>query len=168
MQLNPYVDSLNQALSNAAATGAPEVQEAADRLARGVEPAVRLTLMEMASDIAAEVTSQLESDIVDVRFRGGSPEIVVERVSEPVAPPAPAPPPPPPPGEDDGGISRISLRLPESLKSQVDDAAAAEGVSANAWLVRAVQAALQPSSSIDISGPGGRVRIGRSISGWVR
>ncbi|GAB2618388.1 toxin-antitoxin system HicB family antitoxin [Pseudactinotalea suaedae] len=178
MDLTPYVSSLNSALVTSAQTSSPEVREAAERLAQGMEPAIRLTFMEMASDVAAEVTARLDGDVIDVRLRGGNPEIVVDRASvshegpttpfgtppEPPAPPAP----PQPPVDDDGGMSRISLRLPDYLKSQVDEAAAAEGVSVNTWLVRAIQQALTPQSGIDITTPGGRVRIGRSMTGWVR
>ena len=32
---------------------------------------------------------------------------------------------------------RITLRLPQSMKAQVDEFAAADGLSTNAWLVRA-------------------------------
>ncbi|GAB2967755.1 hypothetical protein [Actinotalea caeni] len=176
MDLNPYVANLSSALVATAQTSTPEVREAAERLAQGMEPAVRLTFMEMASDMAAEVTARLDGDVVDVRLRGGNPEIVVDRHSRadeeptpPFPPEPPAPPvPPQPPVDDDGGMSRISLRLPDYLKSQVDDSAAAEGVSVNTWLIRAVQQALTPQSGIDISTPGGRVRIGRSVTGWVR
>lgn len=178
MDLNPYVANLNSALVTSAQTSTPEVREAAERLAHGMEPAIRLTFMEMASDVAAEVTARLDGDIVDVRFRGGNPEIVVDRrTSAPEAPttafgtppvPPTAPLPPQPPIEDEGGMSRISLRLPDSLKTQVDEAAAAEGVSVNTWLIRAAQAALSPQSGIDITTPGGRVRIGRTMTGWVR
>lgn len=178
MELTPYVASLNSALVTSAQTSSPEVREAAERLAHGMEPAIRLTFMEMASDVAAEVTARLDGDVVDVRLRGGNPEIVVDRraVSDeapttpygtpPVPPTAPLP--PQPPVDDDGGTSRISLRLPDYLKSQVDEAAAAEGVSVNTWLIRAAQSALTPQSGIDITTPGGRVRIGRSMTGWVR
>src|SRR5690606_39779841 len=80
--------------------------------------------MEMASDMAAEVTSRLDGDVVDVRLRGGNPESVVDRHSRadeepttPFPPEPPAPPvPPQPPVDDDGGMSRISLRLPDYLK----------------------------------------------------
>jgi hypothetical protein len=183
MDLTPYVASLNSALVTSAQTSSPEVREAAERLAHGIEPAIRLSFMEMASEVAAEVTARLDGDVVDVRLRGGNPEIVVDRrgasPEEPTVPfgsspygtpPPPAPPPPPqPPVDDEGGMSRISLRLPDYLKTQVDEAAAAEGVSANTWLIRAVQSALTPpQAGIDITTPGGRVRIGRSMTGWVR
>ena len=47
-----------------------------------------------------------------------------------------------PESDDDGGTWRVTLRMPESLRSPVDAAARAEGLSVNAWLVRAVAAAL--------------------------
>ncbi len=42
----------------------------------------------------------------------------------------------------EGGIARINLRLPDQLKSQVQQSADREGLSINAWLVRAVAAAV--------------------------
>ena len=63
--------------------------------------------------------------------------------------------------EDDGGTWRVTLRLPEQLRPRVDAAARSEGLSVNAWLVRAVTAAL---------GGGGRRRgdSDKHFSGWVR
>ena len=43
---------------------------------------------------------------------------------------------------DDEPIARISLRLPQSVKARVDEKAAAERISTNAWLIRAVMDAL--------------------------
>ena len=50
-----------------------------------------------------------------------------------------------PGGLDDaqGELSRVTLRLPESLKLHAERVAAGEGVSLNTWLVRAVQESLQ-------------------------
>jgi hypothetical protein len=44
-------------------------------------------------------------------------------------------------GPDDslGGTARVTLRLPESLKSGAERAASASGISLNTWLIRAVQ-----------------------------
>lgn len=175
MDTTRYISSLNAALLNGAQNYAPEIRDAAERLAQGLEPAMRLAFMEVAADIAAEVTAKLDGDVVDVRLRGGNPEIVVERrVEVPEAPPAPpqppAQPPAPPPVEDEGGMARVSLRLPDALKAQVDDAAATAGVSANTWLIRAIQQVLgggrpEPDAS---AGGDGRRRPGRMISGWAR
>ncbi len=170
MDLNSYLGSLRQALANAASTSAPEVQDAADRLAQSLEPALRLALMELASDLAADVTSRLEGAVVEVRLRGGSPELVVDQQvpTEQFAPPAPPEPPVPPmpPEPEDASQTRVTLRLPESLKARVDEAAATDGVSINSWLVRAVQKALtSPGSASTSSGPAG---LGRRMTGWVR
>jgi hypothetical protein len=65
-------------------------------------------------------------------------------------------------------MARISLRLPEQLKTRAEEAAAREGSSVNAWLVRAVTAALQSPSR---PGPGERRRgrwTGQTYSGWVQ
>ncbi len=170
MDLAPYINGLEAALRASAQTSSPDVQEAAERLAQSLEPAVRLTLMEVVSDTAAEATARLDGDLVEVRLRGGSPEIVVERAlrGEGAGAPLIQPTPPAPPLDDEGGgVSRISLRLPESLKAQVDQAAAVEGCSVNTWLIRAVQQALVPTAGLEISSPGGHVRVGRSMTGWA-
>src|SRR5690625_4578158 len=137
MHLDRYLHSLHDALTASARTAGPDVQEAAERLAQSMESALRLTLMEFAADFAAEVTLKLDGDTVDVRLRTDGPEVVV--TSPDMGPPSPPEPPAPPPPPEDSEVSRISLRLPESLKNQVEQAATAEGLSINAWLVRAVR-----------------------------
>ena len=57
---------------------------------------------------------------------------------------------------DDGSTARISLRLPDGLKTRAETAAAASGASLNTWLVRAVTAALRQQSSPPPSGRGPR------------
>ena len=53
-------------------------------------------------------------------------------------------------------MARISLRLPQSVKVKVDEIAAADGISTNAWLIRAVMDALAPAA---IGGNGPRPPI---------
>ena len=48
---------------------------------------------------------------------------------------------------EDEPVARISLRLPQSVKTRVDEIASAEGISTNAWLIRAVMDALSERSS---------------------
>jgi hypothetical protein len=67
----------------------------------------------------------------------------------------------------EGGIARINLRLPDQLKTQVEHSADREGLSINAWLVRAVAAAVDRGLS------GGRrghqaARSGQRYTGWGR
>jgi hypothetical protein len=175
MELTPYVSSLRNALTAAAEAAANDVREAADRLSYAVEPSLRLTLIEAFGDAAAEITTQLDGVSVDLRMRGGNPEFVAndERLAPHYAPPEPpeppTPPTPPTPPEPDEGTSRISLRLPESLKARVEEAASAEGLSVNAWLIRAISQTLDgQQTGIQVGPHGVNVNLGRRITGWAR
>ena len=58
---------------------------------------------------------------------------------------------------------RINLRLPEQLKTGVEQAAARERLSVNAWLVRVAAAAVAQDDPHPRRG-----RPGQSFTGWVR
>ncbi len=64
-------------------------------------------------------------------------------------------------------MSRINLRMPEQLKVQAEHAAAMEGLSVNAWLVRAAAAALARVDS-DRHRGGRGPRGGQKYTGWAR
>jgi hypothetical protein len=155
MDLADYVEALRGALTTAAAAGSEQSRETARLLADTMEPAVRLALLDAMSALTAEVTAALDGDVVDVRVRGGNPEVVVvPAVHEPPAPQsAPAATDEP---ADDGAVARISLRLPDALKSRAEAAAAAEGGSLNAWLVRAVADAVDRPRTVPPTGRGPR------------
>jgi hypothetical protein len=164
MDLAPYVESLHRQLIVAAEAGGDEARMLAERLTAPLDAAARLMLLDALSAAAGEITSELAPGSVDVRLRGGEPELVV--VPPPAEEPASAAPPTSPVvADDDGAQARISLRLPDSLKSRVDGAAASAGLSVNTWLVRAVAAAVEASSSTPSAGTtrGG----GEKFSGWV-
>src|SRR5438552_978828 len=138
MDLTPYLDALRRDLAATAAPGGPELSRAAELLAGSLDASARLCLMEALSDAAAEITAKLGTASVEVRLRGRDADLVVGEiaVTEPVAPPPATPP------ADSGDLARITLRLPESLKEQVERSATAEGISVNSWLVRAIAAAV--------------------------
>lgn len=167
MDLTTYVDNLRRDLTVAAEAGGDEARELAERLTAPLESAVRLTLFNALSAAADEITSDLAPGSVEVRLRGGEPGFVVtppvhaEDAEEGAAPARPAP---PAPEADEGAMSRINLRLPESLKNRVEEAAAAQHLSVNAWLVRATAAAL------DGDRPRARPhgKEGQRFTGWVR
>lgn len=164
MDLTTYVDNLRRELAVAAEAGGDEARELAERLTAPLESAVRLTLFNALSAAADEITSDLAPGSVEVRLRGGEPGFVVtppvhtEDAEEEAAPA------PPVPESDEGAMSRINLRLPESLKNRVEEAAAAQQLSVNAWLVRAAAAAL------DGDRPRARPhgKAGQRFTGWVR
>jgi hypothetical protein len=151
MELSPHVAALRADLSAAAAVGSDEVSRAASLLGDAIEPALRLVLLDLLAEAADELTGQLPGATVEVRLRGREPELVahVEQASAP--PPAP---------EADDNAARLTLRLPEALKTRAEAAAATEGLSTNSWLVRAVQSALDPKPTFPfLGGPGGPRRL---------
>jgi hypothetical protein len=157
MDLQPYVDGVRHELGVAAAAGGADAQLLADRLTAPLDSAIRLALLEALSDAASEITRELAPGSVDVRLRGREPEFVVtagvDDEPEPVAAVAES--------DDDSGTWRVTLRLPESLRSPVDAAARAESLSVNAWLVRAVASALAGRRRT-------RGSTDKHFSGWVR
>ncbi|WP_250035384.1 hypothetical protein [Paractinoplanes maris] len=142
MDLTRYLETLRADLAAAAAPAGPETVRAAELLGHSLESSARLALLEALSDAAAEITTRLPDASVEVRLRGREADLVVSHhVPVPPEPPVPATP-PTPPGPPDGDLTRLTLRMPEALKTHVEQTAAAEGVSVNAWLVRAVTAAV--------------------------
>ncbi|XVQ85924.1 toxin-antitoxin system HicB family antitoxin [Microbispora siamensis] len=177
MDLAPYVDHLRRELAMVAGAGGEEARALAERLAVALESATRLALLEALSAAADEITQDLAPGSVEVRLRGRDPGFVVtpppqsarsfEGEGE-IGQVERAPAPPPPPDADEGGTSRISLRIPEHLKPRIEEAATREGLSVNAWLVRAVAAALDPGNADRRTGRRPAQQTGNRYSGWVR
>jgi hypothetical protein len=163
MDLTPYLEGLRRDLASCAAAGGPEVARAGDLLAGALDSSARLTLLEVLSEAAAEITYALDNVEVDVRLRGRDADLVITAVDHPEPAPPPVTEPPP---ETDGDTARITLRLPEHLKTQVEQAAGTEGTSVNAWLVRAVSTALRPAAPGFPPPPPGR--RGRRITGFAQ
>ncbi|MFF9838685.1 hypothetical protein [Streptomyces sp. NPDC013740] len=178
MDLTPFVDHLRRELAVAASAGGDEARALAERLTAPLESAARLTLLNALSAASDEITRDLAPGSVDVRLRGLDPEFVVTApptdegtgiasagTAAPMAPSV-APPVVPVDGED-GTTARINFRLPAPLKARVEEAAARDGLSVNAWLVRAVGTALEPGGAAarPAARPAGQ---GQSYQGWVR
>ena len=145
MELSPYVDAVRHDLEAAAAAGTDETQATARLLAGALDASLRLCLLDAMSALAAEITASGEVE-VELRVHGREPQVVVspaQALDDPVAPP-----PEPLDDGDDRGNARLTLRLPESLKEQAEQQAVRNGLSVNAWMVRAVQAAVQPTESL--------------------
>ncbi|HEV2377152.1 MAG TPA: toxin-antitoxin system HicB family antitoxin [Streptosporangiaceae bacterium] len=158
MELSEYVAGLRTELESVGQIGGEEAARAVRLIAHGLEPAVRLTLLDVLSAAAAEITSRLDGTAVEVRLSGGEPSFAIQHA----APPVPAEPSSSPGADeaDDTGTARVTLRLSESLKSRIEGAAAEDGVSVNNWLVRAARRALDgPDTSATSTfrrGPGQR------------
>jgi hypothetical protein len=129
-------------------------------------------LLDALSAAADEITRELAPGSVELRLRSGEPDFVVTQPAAETAADAhddddDAAAPPPAPDADDGATVRINLRLPEALKTAVEQAASRERLSVNAWLVRAVAGALAGGGADRRPRQRGG-RIGQSYTGWAR
>jgi len=135
MQVEGYVQALRGDLARVAAVGDESTARAAELLAVALESSLGRRLQEALAEAAFELSAQLEQGEVEVRVAaGGDPELVY--VDNDAGPRAVEP-------ADEVFSARITLRLPESLKSRLEAAAAANGVSVNTWLVQTVNRVLE-------------------------
>jgi len=153
MNLLPYLESVRVGVANASALADEHTQQVAERLGTAIESSTRLALIQALSDAAGTISAELAPSSVELRMVGQEPEFVVSVQTAEAEPTLLLP--DPEPGEeadtespDDEPVARITLRLPQSVKARVDEMASAEGISTNAWLIRAVMDALA-----DRSGP---------------
>jgi hypothetical protein len=147
MNLTIVLDGLQQDLQRLAELGDERSAFVAQRLSDALASNLRLKLLDLLSQAAVELSAKLPTGHIEVRLAGQEPELVFVDAA------------------DAGGVTteelsaRISLRLPESLKASVERAAEREGISANAWLVRAIARAAE-SRPVHSSG--------RRLSGYAR
>lgn len=171
--MTTYVSGLGREFASLAEAGGEESRALVERLTGSLESAIRMTLLDTLSAAADEITRDLAPGSVELRLRGREPTFVV---TSPVAPPVE----PTPDTEarvvdqapdddlvitDDSPASRINVRLPEQLKAAIEAAAAKEGRSVNAWLVRAASAALRDQRP-EPRASGKRSK--QQYTGWVR
>jgi hypothetical protein len=140
MQMAHHLHAIQEDLAAAAALAADEpTAEAARRLSQALGSSLHLRLLDIVSEAAAELSAVVPGR-VDVRLAGRDPDLVY--VEEDVEPPPAA-------AGDDALSARITLRLPESLKLQIEVAASGENTSVNSWIIRALARGLdsRPSRS---------------------
>jgi hypothetical protein len=129
MELSNIINALKADLSAVADVGDEAAADAANRLTVALQASIGLRFLDALSQAALELTAQLPDGRVEVRLSGQDPEFVYvgEEPEQAAA------------GSDEAQTARISLRLPEALKTNLEQAATREGVSVNTWIVRALQ-----------------------------
>jgi hypothetical protein len=153
MDIERHVQAIQGDLASAAALGDDEaVTAAGNRLAAAVAPSLQLRLLDVLTEAALSLNAQLTSGHVELRLAGRDPDLVLVEDAPVGEGAAPAP------GDDLS--ARITLRLPEALKAQVERAADSEGISTNAWIVRALSRALEPRPQ--------RGRSGNRLQGFTQ
>jgi hypothetical protein len=161
MDLSEYVATLRRELATITRFATDDVARAAEMLTEAMESSVRLTLLEVLSAAAAEITTRLDGAVIEVRLAGSDADFVVTLTPDDLAP-EPAGPAAPDSPDD---VARVTLRLSEQLKTRAEASAAAAGLSVNAWLVRAISQALDAPASR----PGhGRLGVGQRFTGYAR
>jgi hypothetical protein len=144
MQLAPHVEALLSDVAEIAAVGDETTAEAARRLAVALRSAAGLRFMDALTEATLELSAQLPAGHVEVRLAGQDPSLVYVDEGA-TAEPAPA---------EEGLTARITLRLPEGLKAGIEASAAREGLSVNAWIVRALA---RSTGATTRRGPGSRL-----------
>jgi hypothetical protein len=134
--------ALSEQLTLASADSA--VETAARALRGGLAPALRQLALDLAEQAASEVGAQLAEHDVDVVLHQGEPALVLRPREQPARD-----------TDADTNASRLTLRLPASLKEDVEAASRADGVSVNGWIVDAIARALRRATR---RRPGMRVR----------
>jgi hypothetical protein len=131
LNLTIVIEGLREDLQGLAELGDERSEQIARRLGDALGSSLRLKVFDLLSQAALELSSKLPSGHVEVRLAGQEPELVFVDDAAAEA------------GAAEELSARISLRLPESLKASVEKAAAREGISTNAWLVRAIARATE-------------------------
>lgn len=159
------IEGVSEDLRNAASVGGEETARVAELLVSGIDAALRLRLIETLHTAARELEDSVAGVAVDVRLVGREPELSLVLT---------------PTGDDEemvdtggtgaGGYAedellRLTVRLPEGLKSRVEQAAAAVGASVNSWIVAALARALDAPTA---SRPQPGRRMPRRITGFVQ
>lgn len=165
MQIDEHIALVQSQVAAAAGLGDERTQQVAAALTTAVIPAVRLAIMSALSAAADEITAALldvpGSPAVAVALDGADVRIQV-RTSEVAADTAPV-------SDDAEATARISLRLSEALKADVESAARGAGISVNSWLVRAASNAFNNATHATPSWGDQRRNPGSShrMTGWI-
>jgi hypothetical protein len=125
--------------------------DVARRLAAAMQAPVTARLFDLLGQVAAELGLALPGQRVEVRLAGDDVQFAVD-----AAPPQRLP------DEEQGGEdsgARITLRLPAQLKAKVEEASARDGLSVNAYIVRALSQQVR-----SVVG----TRVGRRLTGYGR
>ena len=150
MQMAHHLHAIQEDLAAAAALATDEATaEAARRLSQALGSSLHLRLLDIVSEAAADLSAAVPGRI-EVRLAGRDPELVYV-ADEAESAPAPV-------AGEDALSARITLRLPDALKLQIEVAASGESLSVNSWIIRALARGLDSRPN----------RPGRRLTGYAQ
>src|ERR1700733_5405310 len=94
MEVSEYAETLRREVASITRFAGEDVARAGEQIAEALDASIRLTLLDVLSGAAAEITSRLDDAALELRLSAGSPTFAV--VHGPAMAPPPPPPPPPP------------------------------------------------------------------------
>ncbi len=127
MKMSLVVEGLRSDVAAIGELGDETVGEVADRMAAILARSASSRILDLLTDVVAEVSAELPDGHVEIRLVGD--EVDFAYVGE--SPPVPEP--------EAEQSARITLRLSEQLKAKVEESAGREGLSVNSWILRALE-----------------------------
>ena len=140
MKMSLVVDGLRSDVISVGELGDDAVAVVAYRIADVLGRSIPSRVLDLLSEVAAEVSAELPDGRVEIRVAGDDVDLAyVEDAAGRAA------------GDDGAGggeqgrdrdrdlSARITLRLSESLKTRVEEGAARQGISVNAFIVRTLE-----------------------------
>ena len=161
MQLSSTVQGISDDLRRAGAVGGDDTRRIAELLVSSVETAIRLHLLDALQEAARELSDSFPG--AEIRLEGRDPVLSLV-IADQHAGAGPA-------GSEqermagyaDDELARLTLRLPEGLKGQIENVASRAGASLNSWVVSQLARALESPTT---SQPGRRMP--RRMTGYVQ
>jgi len=124
MKMSKFIDFLSSDIKALGKLGGQELDSAVSRLIPTLAPVLRTRLLEALTEIADELSEQLPGAHLEARIQGDEIELIYIEDGSTVR-------------ENPADLNaRITLRLPEDLKSRIENAATKEGISLNSWLLK--------------------------------
>ena len=152
MQLTPYLEAVARDLESATALADESTRELTHRVVSVLEPGLRLAMVQLLSDVAAQLTAELDGPVITIRMEGRDPSWNIVRDDSSSTPRDAEP-------DDDESTARVTVRLPEAVKKRAEAAAQIAGQSLNTWIVQALRRATTNDKPTHHSS--------RRISGWA-
>jgi hypothetical protein len=133
MKMSLVVDGLRADVLSVGELGDDTVAAVADRIAALLGRSMPARIMELLSDVSAEISAELPDGHLEIRVAGDDVDLAYVEDAPAAVTTGDA-------DERDRDLSaRITLRLGEGLKARIEEAAAREGISVNAYIVRTLE-----------------------------
>lgn len=125
MKMSSFIEKLSLDLGALGKLGGPDLEMAVSRLIPALEPVLRTRLLEVLAEVSQELRESFPGGHIEARINGEEIEFVFLQDESTLR-------------ETPAELNaRITLRLPEDLKSRIEHAATSEGISLNSWLLKA-------------------------------